>query len=86
MFHKNQAMKIHQPGWIIFGNTSVNSKAIFSEVLHTVVSIHVATTLTISRSFDKYFRSKTILHVMKFWDEANGLIEGDILIYLLHVK
>ena len=22
---------------------------------------------------------------MKFWDEANGLIEGEIIIYLLHV-
>ena len=25
-------------------------------------------------------------NVIKFWDEANGFIEGNICIYLLHVK
>ena len=29
----------------------------FHEILHTLFSIHVVTTLKISRSFDKYFRS-----------------------------
>ena len=29
---------------------------------------------------------KNIWHVIKFWDEANGFIEGNIFIYLLHVK
>ena len=32
----------------------------FHEILHILFSIHVVTTLTISRSFDKYLRSKTI--------------------------
>ena len=29
----------------------------FHEILHTLFSIHVVTTLKISRSFDKYFKS-----------------------------
>ena len=29
----------------------------FHEILHSLFSIHVVTTLTISRSFDKYLRS-----------------------------
>ena len=29
----------------------------FHEILHTLFSIHVVTTLTISRSFDKYLKS-----------------------------
>ena len=29
----------------------------FHEILHTVFSIHVVTTLKVSRSFDKYFKS-----------------------------
>ena len=49
----------------------------FHEISHTLFSIHVVTTLEKSRGFDKYFRSWTIWHV-KFWDEANGFIEGNI--------
>ena len=26
------------------------------------------------------------MYVIKFWDEANGFIEGNIFIYLLHVE
>ena len=37
-------------------------------------------------SFDQFFKSWTIWHVIKFWDEANGFIEGNIFIYLKHVK
>ena len=29
----------------------------FHEILHTLFSIHVVTTLKLSRSFDKYFKS-----------------------------
>ena len=29
----------------------------FHEILHTLFSIHVVTTLKVSRSFDKYFKS-----------------------------
>ena len=58
----------------------------FHEIVHILFSIHVATTLGISRSFDKYFKNLTIWHVIKFWDEANGIIEGNIFIYLPHIK
>ena len=58
----------------------------FYEILHRLFIIRVATTLKISRPFDKYVESYTIWHVMKFWDEANGFLEGDIFMYLPHVK
>ena len=32
----------------------------FHEILHTLFSIHVVTTLKVSRSFDKYLKSETI--------------------------
>ena len=36
----------------------------FHEISHTLFSIPVVTTLKVSRSFDKYFKSKTIWHVV----------------------
>ena len=39
-----------------------------------------------TENFADNFRSYTIWQVVKFWDEANGFIEGDILMYLLQVN
>ena len=36
----------------------------FHEISHTLFSIHVVTTLKVSLSFYKYFRSYTIWHVV----------------------
>ena len=49
---------------------------------YTLFSIHV----DYPENLADNFRSYTIWQVIKFWDEANGLIEGDILMYLLQVN
>ena len=36
----------------------------FHEILHTLFFIHVVTTLKVSRSFNKYFRSYTLWHTV----------------------
>ena len=58
-------MTLDRPTIVGFTLTVVNDfrrflsqfTAIFHEILHTLFSIHVVTTLNVSRSFDKYYRS-----------------------------
>ena len=51
----------------------------FHEFVHTLFSIHVATTLKVLISMSEV--RPLSKHVMKFWDEVNGLIEGEILFF-----
>ena len=48
---------IHQPGLLNFRGFLSQFSTNFHEILHTLFSIHVVTTLKILRSFDKYFGS-----------------------------
>ena len=49
----------------------------FHKILHTLFSIHVMTTLTISRSISEVRLFNWHVGLLKFWGEAN-FIEGDI--------